>query len=342
MKEVLDDLTRWLAAGEGDIALATVLATWGSAPRRVGAKMAFTAGGAAISGSVSGGCDEGAVIEAGSEALADGRPRRLRFGVADETAWGVGLACGGTIEVFVAPLNADAYAAARRWSDDGGRGALLTVVAGPEALLGRVAVVEEGRLVDGGLGEGLEEGAPALAAAPEPRLVAAAEGVEVFVDPIGPLPTLVMIGGAHIAVALARLAAVLGYRTVVIDPRRACGSAARFPDVDRLLPSWPDKALREEPLGAASAVVTLSHDPKIDDPALKAALASEAFYIGALGSRKTNAARRERLAAAGFSEAQLARIHAPVGLAIGAQTPEEIALAIMAEIVQTRRAAPTA
>lgn len=335
MREVLDDLTRWLAAGETDIALATVLTTWGSAPRRAGAKMAFTTGGAAISGSVSGGCVEGAVIEAGSQSLTNGQPQRLRFGVADETARGVGLACGGTIEVFVERLDRAAYEAARRWDDAGMSGALLTVVAGPAELLGRKAILENGRAVVGSLGAAVDEILPA-AVPSEPQLLAATGNIEVFVDPIHPAPALFLVGGAHIAVALVRLAAVLGYRTVIIDPRRAFGSRERFPDVDRLDHRWPDKALSDLRPGATAAVVTLSHDPKIDDPALRTALAGDAFYIGALGSRKTHAARRERLAAAGFDEAQLARIHAPVGLDLGAQTPEEIALAIMAEIVRER------
>ncbi len=338
MKEVLDDIARWLTDGERDIALATVLTTWGSAPRKAGAKMAFTAGGAAISGSVSGGCVEGAVIEAGGEVLAEGRPRLLRFGVADETAWGVGLACGGTIEVFVERLDVAAYEAARRWSADGTSGALLTAVAGPDEWLGRKAIIEGGAVVDGWLAPALDADTVALAdAARHAQRVTTAGGIELFIDPIRPAPALVMVGGAHIAVALARLARVLGYRTVVIDPRRAFGSAARFPDVDRLVQTWPDKALTENPLTAESAVVTLSHDPKIDDPALRAALSSDAFYVGALGSRKTHATRRERLAAAGFDETQLARIHAPIGLDIGADNPEEIALAIMAEVVRAWR-----
>ena len=338
MREVIDDIARWLADGERNIALATVLTTWGSAPRKAGAKMAFTAGGAAISGSVSGGCVEGAVIEAGGEVLAGGRPCLLRFGVADETAWGVGLACGGTIEVFVERLDLPSYEAARRWIAGGTSGALLTAVAGPDALLGDKGIVERGQAVAGPLAAALD--APTLALADTTHAaqrVTTAAGLELFIDPIRPAPALVIVGGAHIAVALARLARVLGYRTVVIDPRRAFGSAARFPDVDRLAQAWPDKALAEEPLTAESAVVTLSHDPKIDDPALRAALSSDAFYVGALGSRKTHAARAHRLAALGFDETQLARIHAPIGLDIGADNPEEIALAIMAEVVKSWR-----
>ena len=338
MREVIDDITRWLFDGASDIALATVLTTWGSAPRKAGAKMAFTAGGAAISGSVSGGCVEGAVIEAGGEVLADGRPRLLRFGVADETAWGVGLACGGTIEVFVERLDVAAYDAARRWIDAGTSGALLTAVAGPDEWLGGKAMIEDGAVTAGSLAPTLDADVIALAdAARTAQRITTAGGLELFIDPVRPSPSLVIVGGAHIAVALARLAKVVGYRTVVIDPRRAFGSTVRFPDVDRLVQAWPDKALAEEPLAAEAAVVTLSHDPKIDDPALRAALSSNAFYIGALGSRQTHAARRQRLAALGFSDAQLARIHAPIGLDIGADNPEEIALAIMAEVVQAWR-----
>jgi len=336
MKEVIDDIDQWWQAGARDIALATVIQTWGSAPRKVGAKMAFTTGGAAISGSVSGGCVEGAVVEAGNEVLADGRPQLLHFGVTDETAWSVGLACGGTIEVFVERLDRAGYLAARSWIDAGVSCAMLVVVRGSDQMLGRRAVVAEGQLVGGSLPTEGDDAAP-LVAAGHGALVTLAEGVEVFVDIVRPAPALVMIGGAHIAVALARLAKVVGYQTVVIDPRRAFGSEARFPDVDRLIHTWPDKALEAIPLDSETAVVTLSHDPKIDDPALRAALGSDAFYVGALGSRKTHAARRERLLTEGLTSEQLARIHAPVGLDIGADTPEEIALAIMAEVVAAYR-----
>jgi xanthine dehydrogenase accessory factor len=337
MREVIADIDNWLAADETAIALATVIETWGSAPRRVGAKMAFTRGGAAIAGSVSGGCVEGAVVEAGDEALSTGRPRLLHFGVADETAWGVGLACGGTIEVFVQPLDPAIYAAARSWIAADERGAIVTVIRGPDILLGRqIAIGPDGAV--GALGDERDEAAIALArGGGQSRRHELNADVELFVDVLRPPPALVMVGGAHIAVALAPLAKRMGYRAVVVDPRRAFGSRARFPDVDRLIQAWPDKAFVNFPLDSETAVVTLSHDPKIDDPALRAALRSDAFYVGALGSRRTNAKRRERLAAMGFDEAQLARIHAPVGLDIGADNPEEIALAIMAEIVRSYR-----
>ncbi len=338
MKEIIPDIDSWLAAGQREIILATVVETWGSAPRKVGAKMAFTAGGAAIAGSVSGGCVEGAVIAAGEEVLAGGRPQLLHFGVADETAWGVGLACGGTIEVFVEPLNVAAYTPARDWVLRRQRGAIITVIRGPERLLGCKLAAGPDGVVTGSLGAGLDEAARSLwQEAGGSRRACLSDEVEVFIDVLRPAPELVIIGGTHIAVVLAPLAKLLGYRVAIIDPRRAFASEARFPAVDSLNHTWPDKALAANPPGRDTAVVTLSHDPKIDDPGLAAALAGEAFYVGALGSRRTTAQRRERLAARGLSEEQLARLHAPVGLDIGADNPEEIALAIMAEVVAAYR-----
>jgi len=337
MKEVIEAIDGWLAAGDTAIALATVIQTWGSAPRKVGAKMVFTAGGRSIAGSVSGGCVEGAVIEAGGEVLATGQPRLLHFGVADETAWAVGLACGGTIDVLVEPLDLPTYAAARDRVLSHRTAAVVTVIRGLDEAVGRKLVVGEGAIA-GGLDDGLDATAVELAHdARQPARYELAGGVEIFIDALRPSPALVIVGGAHIAVALVRFARIIGYRTVVIDPRRAFGSESRFPDVDQLIQSWPGKAFEELPLQADMAVVTLSHDPKIDDPALSAALASDVFYIGALGSRETHARRCERLSDLGFTGERLARIHAPIGLDIGADNPEEIALAIMAEVVAAYR-----
>lgn len=343
MKDVIEDIDRWQVAGNGPIALATVIDTWGSAPRKVGAKMAFTRGGTAITGSVSGGCVEGAVIEAGEQVLDSGRSCLLHFGVADETAWGVGLACGGMIDVYVERLDAAIYAVARAWMVSGKPGAVVTVVAAPDERLGRKMAIDHAGKTTGSLGTALDDIAMQLTRrARQSARHSLPDGVELFVDLLRPGPSVSIVGGAHIAVALAQMARLLGYRVTVIDPRRAFGNAARFPDADRLVQAWPDKAFAEVPIDTETAVVTLSHDPKIDDPALRAALRSDAFYVGALGSRKTNAKRRERLAAAGLAEEQLARIHAPVGLDIGADTPEEIALAIMAQIVAAYRRKETA
>lgn len=337
MRDVMADIDRWMARGESDIALATVIETWGSAPRKAGSKMAFTADGG-ISGSVSGGCVEGAVIEAGYEVLATGEPRLLSFGVADETAWQVGLACGGSIKVLVEPLDPTIFAFVRDAAAVGQTVSVLTVLpesaAAPDSRLARVAGGEQiGSLPD----TWLNEAADLMDRTSWSTRATLTDGLDVFIDRIAPAPSLIMVGGAHIAVALARLAHILGYRTLVVDPRRAFGSAERFPDVDQLVHAWPAKAFESEPPTRESAIVTLSHDPKIDDPALIAALGSPAFYVGALGSRRTHAKRRERLAERGVADSELDRIHSPVGLDIGADNPEEIALAIMAEVVQAYR-----
>ncbi len=330
MNEILTDIDQWREEGQA-IALATVVQTWGSSPRPAGAKMALTAVGD-ISGSVSGGCVEGAVIEAGQEVLQTGQPQLLHFGVADETAWEVGLACGGTIEVFVQRLDTAVTALLHQLIHENKAGTAFTIIRGPG--LGKsFAVARDGRTA-GSLGDDLDK--RALAAAPtikQSQRLALTDAVEVFVDAIRPAPTLVMVGGVHIAIALASMAKTLGYHTIVIDPRRAFGSDARFPHADQLITAWPDKAFGQIELTGGTAVALLTHDPKIDDPALKIVLNSPAFYIGALGSRKTHAKRRQRLEKMGFDEAAIACIHAPIGLDIGARSPEEIALSILAEIV---------
>lgn len=346
MRDVLSDIDRWRAQGQA-IALATVIQTWGSAPRGVGAKMALTPGGE-IAGSVSGGCVEGAVFEAGVQTLKSGRPQLLHFGVADETAWEVGLACGGTIEVFVEPLDLALYDRLRAALVDERPAAVVTVVRGPAALLGHKLMVYDDGSTFGTLSAELdtavlEMARAALASGQAQRLTLpqATEPVEVFIEVNLPSPTLIIVGGVHIAIALTAIAKALGYRTVVVDPRRAFGSEVRFPHADRLIRAWPDEALAQVGLTSSTAVVMLTHDPKLDDPALKIALSSPAFYIGALGSRTTQAKRRRRLLEAGLSEAQLARLHGPIGLDLGARTPEEIALAVMAQIVAVRNGRET-
>ncbi len=341
MRDVIAEIDRWQSAGES-IALATVVETWGSAPRVPGAKMAVSASGA-IAGSVSGGCVEGAVVEAAREALRTGTPRLLHFGVADETAWAVGLACGGSIDVFVAPLEAGVYAAQRQAILAERGFAIATVVAGSDELLGRKLMLGADGSRAGSLGGVLDGGVAAAA-----RL-ALAEGssrrerlppVEVFIEAVLPSPTLVMVGGVHIAVALTSLARSLGYRTIVVDPRRGFGSQARFSHADRLISDWPDDALASLGLNASTAVAMLTHDPKLDDPALRVALPSSAFYVGALGSKKTHERRRQRLLESGLSEEHFSRLRAPIGLDLGGRSPEEIALAVMAEIVATRNGRP--
>ncbi len=293
-----------------------------------------------ITGSVSGGCVEGAVIEAAMEVLDTGRPQFLQFGVSDETAWEVGLACGGQIEIFVEPLDHEQFRLIADHVERESHGHSVRVFRGPDTLLGKSVTYFVGGDRHVTLDVGLAERALALAQpVHEPCVVSLNEEIELFIEVFLPPPALIIVGGVHIAVALAMMAAVLGFGVVVVDPRRAFGSTERFPDVERLIQKWPAAAFAELEITPDTAVVLLTHDPKIDDPALKIALNSTAFYIGALGSRKTHASRVRRLAGYGFNAGQIRRIHAPIGLEIGAQEPAEIALAILAEIVTARRAA---
>lgn len=339
MRDILNDLERWKADGVS-IALGTVVQTWGSSPRRPGAKMILASDGR-ISGSVSGGCVEAAVAEVGLESLKTGQPKLLHFGVADETAWDVGLACGGSIDVFVKPLDLKFFDLLRTaWMDDS-PSAHATVIRGPDELLGHEILLQENDISSGYIGGGWDElvyeiASEALVTGRSFR-AQLNEGLEIFVEAITPPPTLVMVGGVHIAVALMSLAKTLGYRTVVIDPRRAWGNESRFPYVDALIQTRIDEAFEQVKITSSTAIAMLTHDPKLDDPALKIALNSPAFYVGALGSKSTNAKRHERLLGEGFSELQLARLHAPIGLDIGATTPEEIALSIMSEVVEAHR-----
>ncbi len=346
MRDVFADVDRWREAHK-PVAVATVVQTWGSAPRAAGSKMALTPDNE-IAGSVSGGCVEGAVFETGTEVIETGRPQLLHFGVADETAWEVGLACGGMIEVFVEPFDPALHEFWRGLLAGDHSAAVATVIKGQANLLGHKLRLDEGGNVSGELGGGLDEAATAAARAAlaegSSRRLSLGES-EIFIEVVLPPPTLVVVGGAHISIALTALAKTLGYRTIVVDPRRAFGSEARFPHVDKLIQEWPDEALSQIKLTSATAVAMLTHDPKLDDPALKVALPSPAFYVGALGSRTTQAKRRARLLAEGLTEAQLDRLHGPIGLEIGGRTPEEIALSVMAEIVaakngQTLRQAP--
>lgn len=305
------------------LALATVVATWGSAPRPAGALLAADAAGSFM-GSVSGGCIEAAVIAAAQEVLAAGRPQLLEFGVSDEDAFAAGLACGGEIKVFVQAFD-DALLAALERAD--------------ELLARRTACALCVNLEDGGpsLHEGDGDGDLAQAARqavkPGPVAVAARP---YFINPQLPPLRLIIIGAVHIAQSLAPLARQLGLEAVVIDPRPAWATEERFPGV-RLVRDWPDRALPAIGLDARTAVATLTHDPKIDDVALRAVLGSDVFYVGSLGSRKTHAKRLERLAAeAGLGPDELARINAPIGLDIGADSAAEIALAVMAQVIEKR------
>lgn len=308
----------WHRAGKG-AALATVIETWGSAPRQPGSQLAISGEGE-IMGSVSGGCVEGAVVVEALEALEDGKPRVLTFGVTDETAFSVGLACGGTIRVLVEPI---------------GQGM-------PVAMLEAVVEARAARkpLAYGVTVEGWERRLLGPSDLPE-RFRADRSGMEEsgeFIALFNPPLRMLIVGAVHIAQALVPMAKLAGYDPVLIDPRDAFASEGRFPDTV-IRHDWPDEGLLAEGLDTRTAVVTLTHDTKLDDPAIIAALGSEVFYLGCLGSTRTHAKRLERLRAAGITEDQIARIHAPVGLDIGAKTPAEIAVSVLAQVTQVLRQA---
>jgi xanthine dehydrogenase accessory factor len=273
--------------------------------------------------------------------LKTNQPQLLHFGVSNETAWDVGLACGGTIEIFVNPFHMDLFQALRSVLKDGCLAVLITVVRGPADVLGHELLMREDGHTIGTLGSGWDERVSLLAreslSQGVSRRFQLSEGMEIFIEVILPLPTLIVVGGVHIAIALIALAKILGYRTILIDPRKAWGNPDRFPHVAQLIQAWPDEAFRQIRVTRSTAIAMLTHDPKLDDLALKIALPSPAFYVGALGSQSTQISRHERLREAGLTETQLSRLHGPIGLKIGSETPEEIALAIMAEIVDAYR-----
>jgi len=318
--DILIQAERWRRSGAG-VAIATVIETFGSAPRPLGAHLVVDESGRFV-GSVSAGCVEGEVIAAALDVIADGEPRLLEFGMVDEAAWRVGLSCGGRIAVFVENLNEAALellAASNRLSAARRAHVILTPL-------------------DGGAARLIEAGRELAAHGGNSRIVTE-EGRRRFLEIRSPTPHLIVVGAVHVAQALAPMARIAGFAVTVVDPRRAYATAERFPDT-RLDFRWPDEALLSIGLDSATAVVVLTHDPKIDDPALKVALAADCFYVGALGSRATNARRVERLLTAGVARETLARLHAPIGLDIGALSPADIAVAILAEIVLERRRKP--
>lgn len=306
----------WHRAGKGAV-LATVIQTWGSAPRRVGAQLAI-AGDGEMQGSVSGGCVEGAVIVEALEALETGTPRVLEYGVSDGDAFAVGLACGGTIKIYVEPIGTALPVAMLE--------ELVEARQTRNGIAYRVNIATGARhLSRDGFAERFAKDRSGFE-----------EDGQTFVAIHNPPLRLAIVGAVHIAQALMPMARIAGFDPVVIDPRGAFGSKARFPN-ETILEEWPDDALEAYGLDVRTALVLLTHDPKLDDPALHLGLQSQSFYIGALGSTRTHAKRIERLEADGFSQSQIARIHGPIGLDIGAASPQEIAVSILAEMVETLR-----
>ncbi len=307
----------WHRAGRG-AALATVTHTWGSAPRRAGAQLVISGRGE-FSGSVSGGCVEHAVVAEAVDLIARGEMRHLTFGVSDDDAFSAGLACGGEIGVLVEPV-----------------GSILT----PD-MLDRMCAYRAARhafayVVD--IAAGTRHFQVIGNSPYGDRFLADQSGMEAgkFVWISNPPLRLIIVGAVHIAQPLAEMASMAGYDVTLIDPREAFATEARFPG-QTLIHDWPDEALETLAPDARTAIVLLSHDPKFDDPALAVALPSAAFYVGALGSRRTQAKRQERLLAGGMSPDALARLSAPVGLDIGAATPAEIAISVLAEMTGALR-----
>ena len=306
MREVLEELKEWTGAGE-DIALATVVETWGSSPRPLGSKMAVTRSGK-MAGSVSNGCIEGAVFEEAQKVLKSGKAKVAAFGVADDVAFEVGLACGGHIEVFVQPLT--------KVHRD-----LIDVLERDRAATLRTNLVDgSAELVEG---------------TPRGSELAHRDG-DVFVEPFRRPAHLVIIGAIHIAIPLHRLAKLMGYRVTVVDARAKFATTERFPEADELVVAWPDEAMAKIAIDSSTYVVVLTHDPKFDLPALRSVLGKGAGYVGAIGSRKTNQNRFDKLREEGFTEAQLAEVHGPIGLDLGSRGAEETALGILAEITAVR------
>ncbi len=342
MYDVLDKLELWRQQGQ-QIGVATVISTWGSSPRPVGAKLITTLRGD-IAGSVSAGCVEGVVIEACRQAIKSGQPQVLKFGVADENAWEVGLACGGTIEVMVEPFTAlsGVYEPLRQRLLNHQPLALISTLVGDATQINRKLLVYP---------DGRSEGDLRLTESQHQQVVAytlerlgSGEGAtlqleggpRLFIEVYPPVPRLVIVGAVHIAEVLVSMASMLGYETIIVDPRAAFATSERFPQATRIIREYPQHALPELGLDASTYLVVLTHDPKLDDPSLYVGLTSPVRYVGALGSQRTNARRVERLRQMGVSEEQLARLHAPIGLPLGGRSPAEIALSIMAQITQVR------
>jgi xanthine dehydrogenase accessory factor len=361
MLDIAAELHRWCEEGR-DFAVATVVAALGSAPRQPGAALAVDAGGTAV-GSVSGGCVEGAVYDLCRDALHTGRTVRESFGYSDEDAFAVGLTCGGTIDVLVTPVPAGdprlrpvlaaalSAAVSAATDDDGGAGrpmALVRVADGPPELLGRALLVRPDGSYEGSLGPALDrtavgEARALLEAGRTATVGVGADGgrcgepVTLLVESAVPPPRMIVFGAIDFAGALARIGKFLGYHVTVCDARPVFATARRFPDADAVVVDWPHRYLDATAVDARTVLCVLTHDAKFDVPLLERALRLPVAYVGAMGSRRTHEDRLRRLREAGLGEPALARLRSPIGLDLGARTPEETALSIASEIVAARR-----
>jgi len=347
MREVLDEL---IAARnrDGQVAMATVVRTWKSAPRPAGASMLVTGTGEAV-GSVSGGCVEGALYELGQEVLTDGQARFETYGVSDDDAFAVGLTCGGILEVFVERVDTTTWPELDGIQASIAAGepvAVATIVRGPH-FVGRHLVVRphrtEGSLGTDRLDDTIREDTIGMLASgttgflrygPEGERLG--EGLDVFVASYAPPAQMFVFGAIDFSAALVRVGKLLGYRVTVVDARPVFATRKRFPDADEVVVDWPHRWLEQQSVDQRTVIAVLTHDPKFDVPALQVALRTDAGYIGAMGSRRTHEDRLERLKEAGVTDDEIARLHSPIGLDLGARTPEETAISIAAEIVQAR------
>ena len=346
MQELIAPIEKWFAQGK-QVALAMVVKIKDSAPRGPGSKMAVSSAGE-MEGSVSGGCVEGAVVQEALEVIKSGKPKIIKYGISDEMAFSVGLTCGGTIEVLIRPFTQKDLVEARGYLASARFFAQATILTDGPRLGEMVSVYTDENLL---AKLGLEEyeypekvSQKELFLKQVDRQLTLQKGQDiqhVFFN-IYPLPSrMIIIGGVHTSISLVRLAKSFNFHTIIVDPRKAFANRQRFPDVDELIAEWPQDALPKLNLDEGCFVVTLSHDDKLDLPAAEIACRSTAHYIGMLSSRKNFARRSEELKASGITEQQLARIHTPVGLDIGARGPEEIALAILAEMVAARNGVDT-
>jgi xanthine dehydrogenase accessory factor len=338
MRELLPTIDAWRAEGR-QFGRAVLIRVFGNGPRPEGATL-LVADDGSIAGSVSGGCVEGAAAELVAAARQDGCARVVRFGISDEQAWGVGLACGSTIDVLIEPtLRAEVEDAAREAA-----GAAVIIPLPPDSPTDDgsaqgMAFGEPGTaqvLPSGDLSQGeLADAAHALVARGRSATVTSGDA-QFFIETFAPPPRVIVFGAVQAAIPLVRMAKELGYRTVVADARAAFASRERFPEADEVLVGWPDEVADKIDLSADDAVVVMSHDPKLDEPAIVTAIRVGARYVGAMGSKRTQAGRRERLLAEGLTDEELGKLHGPIGLDLGGREPGEMALAILAEIIAER------
>ncbi|ALC19899.1 XdhC family protein [Streptomyces pristinaespiralis] len=353
MLDIAEELHRWVEQGRG-FAVATVVAVGGSAPRQPGAALAVDSEGTAI-GSVSGGCVEGAVYELCRRALEDGESVLERFGYSDEDAFAVGLTCGGVIDILVTPVPADAparrvFAAALATAARGEAAAVARITDGPAGLAGRALLVRPDGTYDGTLGGHREldrtaarEAGAMLDAGRTGTVVIGEDGsrcgrpLTLLVESSVPAPRMIVFGAIDFAAALVRVGKFLGYHVTVCDARPVFATASRFKEADEVVVEWPHRYLESTEVDGRTVLCVLTHDAKFDVPLLELALRLPVAYVGAMGSRRTHEDRNRRLRDVGLSDLELARLRSPIGLDLGARTPEETALSIGAEIVANRR-----